>query len=113
MAQPAFDSIDFNTAQTFPCPGVSAASIIQFDIGLLGVDTTLFSSDSPPTSPLPVADFQPSSLFFILLGCLDAEISSGSCSTESLEISAHLTFIPEPAPGLAGLPAAAVLARHR
>ena len=110
MAQPPFDQIDFNTAAPFAFPGVSGASIYQLDIGLLGLDTSVLTSDAVPTSPPPLSAFEPSSHFLILLGCIDTELSSGSCTTSSIEIGGHLTSLPEPPQGGAGLVAMTLLA---
>ena len=110
MAQPAYDQIDFNTSAPFSFPGVSGAQIDQADIGLLGTDTSALSSDAPPPSPPALSAFDPSSRFFTLLGCIEAETSSGYCNTDSIEISAHLTSLPEPAEALRGGVAAVALA---
>ena len=110
MAQPPIDQIDFNTAAPFAFPGVSGASIYQLDIGLLGLDTSVLTSDAVPTSPPPLSAFEPSSHFLILLGCVDTELSSGSCTTSSIEIGGHLTSLPEPPQGGAGLVAMTLLA---
>ena len=110
MAEPAYDQIDFNTSAPFSFPGVSGAQIDQADIGLLGADTGALSSDAPPASPPALAGFEASSRFFSLLGCIDTETSSGYCNTDSIEISAHLTSLPEPAEALRGGVAAVALA---
>jgi len=110
MAQPPYDAIDFNTAMPFPFPDVSGASIDQTAIGLTGVDTSALASDAPPASTPQLSAFEPSSHFFSLLGCIDAELSSGYCNTSSIEIGVHLTSLPEPAPGGAGLVAVVALA---
>jgi len=117
MAEPAYDQIDFNTSAPFSFPGVSGAQIDQADIGLLGADTGALSSDAPPASPPALAGFEASSRFFSLLGCIDTETSSGYCNTDSIEISAHLTSLPEPAEdstgGLAAVALAGLAARRR
>jgi hypothetical protein len=110
LPQPAFDEIDFNTAVPFAFPGVSGATIDQTSIGLTGVDTSAVASDALPTSPPPLSAFEPSSQYLSLLGCIDAELSSGYCTASTIEIGAHLTSLPEPLPGGAGLVAVALLA---
>ena len=110
MSQPAYDQILFNSEAAFSFPGVSGAQIDQTSIGLLGVDTSALSSDALPASPPALSAFEPSSHFYSLLGCIETEVSHGSCSAESIEIGAHLTSLPEPAESSAGCVAALALA---
>jgi hypothetical protein len=109
-AQPPFDQLDANITDAFAFPGLPSAFVTQFDLGLVGVDTTVLGNDGLPSVPPPLSSIEPSSQVFILLGCLGTEITGSSCSSTTLEISAHLTSLPEPGVGAAGALAVLTLA---
>jgi hypothetical protein len=110
-AQPPFDQLDANITQAFAFPGLPSTIVTQFDIGLLGVDTSVLGDDGLPSVPPPLSSIDPSSQAFILLGCLGSEFSGSSCSSTTLEISAHLTSLPEPGSGVSGVLVLLTLAR--
>jgi hypothetical protein len=110
VAEPPVDLIDFNVSQRFAFPGVSGASIYQLDLGLQAVDASVLSSDALPSTPLTVADVIPSSRYLTLLGCTDADLLGGTCTTASIEIDGHVTSMPEPGPGTGDVAAGLALA---